>query len=139
MAPAFYGHLRATATLSLREPTWIRATGWRRKALSSRKLKFIGESRCTSTLRGKGGHHAREVLELDNGGCHCGGGRGRHHCGVGHADGSSSPGSLSPSIENALGRTRSAGHLDRRDRHAISTVPEVCEPRIFHRCPAGRI
>ena len=43
------------------------------------------------------------------------------------------------SAENALGRTRSAGHLDRRDRHAVAAPRQVCEPGIFHRGAAGRI
>jgi hypothetical protein len=35
--------------------------------------------------------------------------------------------------ENALGRTRSAGHLDGRKRHALAAARQVRQPRIFHR------
>jgi hypothetical protein len=62
-------------------------------------------------------------------------GRGRHF-NVDHADvGSGS----SPGAENALGRTRSTGNLDRRKRHAVAAARQVCRPGIFHRGAASRI
>jgi hypothetical protein len=34
--------------------------------------------------------------------------------------------------ENGLGRARSAGHLDRRERHASAAPRQICQPRILH-------
>ena len=42
-------------------------------------------------------------------------------------------------LENALGRTRPAGNLDRRNRYAAPTPRTVCEPGILHRGPARGI
>ena len=68
----------------------------------------------------------------------------RRHFGVRHADVGSGSGGFRhgagrPGAENALGRTRSAGHLDRRNRHALAAPRQVCEPGILHRGAAGRI
>src|SRR6266568_8580532 len=41
--------------------------------------------------------------------------------------------------ENAVGRTRPTGNLDRRIRHALAAPRQVCKPRIFHRGAASRI
>ena len=41
--------------------------------------------------------------------------------------------------EDALGRTRSTGHLDRRKRHAVPALPQIREPGILHRGAAGGI
>jgi hypothetical protein len=40
---------------------------------------------------------------------------------------------MSPSLATPLGRTRSAGHLDRRNRHPLAAPCQVCGPGIFHR------
>jgi hypothetical protein len=55
-------------------------------------------------------NHAREVLRLDDNGGHCWG-RYRHF--GGHSGAGSDSGGFRYGTENALGRTRLAGHLDR--------------------------
>ena len=41
--------------------------------------------------------------------------------------------------EDAVGRARPAGHLDRRNRHAVPALAEIREPGILHRGAAGGI
>ena len=49
------------------------------------------------------------------------------------------PASGGADAEDAVGRTRSAGHLDRRNRHAVPALAKYREPGILHRGATGRI
>ena len=71
------------------------------------------------------------------GGCHH---FGVHRSGVGSGSSGFRYGvGLNSGAENTLGRTRSAGHLDRRNRHALAAARQVRQPRIFHSRTASRI
>ena len=84
-------------------------------------------------------NHARLLQGLDDGDrrgccrrCHVGAdreGTGSEACGFG----------AGRSAENALGRARSAGHLDGGDRYAAATPCQICEPGVFYPRAAGRI
>ena len=82
----------------------------------------------------KGDHHARSVPTLDD--------NSRHAALAGAVISVSLTGTSAQApatdAENGLGRTRSTGHLDRRNRHAPAALAQVREPRIFHRSRARR-